>query len=151
MMEDNLTQEELKRFLHYDPETGHFTWKVVTANRVKKGAVAGHNDVHGYISISLHSVRYRAHRLAWMYITGEWPEDQIDHINRIRNDNRFCNIRAVTQRQNMANMKNNNSFVGVWLCKTSQRWYAQLDHKHVGCFVTHYAACYARWAAELAI
>ncbi len=98
-----LTAEYLRSILHYDQETGIFTWKVRTARRVKAGDVAGCSDGDGYRLIKVQSRLYKAHRLAWLYIHGSWPKDQIDHINRIRTDNRIANLREVSNKQNLQN------------------------------------------------
>ena len=98
-----LTAEKLRELLHYDPDTGIFTRKVRTANRVQVGDAAGCQNGHGYLLIMVQSRLYRAHRLAWLHTHGVWPEDQLDHVNRIRTDNRIDNLRAVTNKQNGQN------------------------------------------------
>lgn len=97
-----LTQNELKSQLHYDPETGIFTWIVNKMGHSCFGKNAGSNS-HGYVQIGINGIRYRAHRLAFLYMNGEWPKDQIDHINRIKSDNRWRNLREATQQQNNQN------------------------------------------------
>lgn len=118
-----LTQQELKENLHYDPLTGVFTRiKVNIKNQVKVGDIAGYLSKKGYVVIVINGKAYKAHRLAWLYQTGEMPNDMIDHENTIRCDNRFCNLRQATNRQNVQNQikssKNNKSeFLGVSLNK----------------------------------
>lgn len=137
-----LTQEELKSQLHYDPETGVFTRLVANAGNVKIGDIADCKTYKGYIQIALFSKRYRAHRLAYLYMTGSWPKEQIDHINGIRNDNRWCNLREASQQQNQFNCaknKNNTSgYKGVFWHKQRNKWFAQtsLNNKliHLGLF-----------------
>lgn len=112
-----LTQQELKENLHYNSETGIFTWSR-DSSRVKKGQTAGTKIREGYIAICVNAIQYRAHRLAWLYMTGEIPKDCIDHINGIRDDNRFNNLREATNAQNIHNQtkphKNNKTgFLGV--------------------------------------
>ena len=97
-----LTQEELKQNLHYDPDTGIFTW-IVNRRRVKSGDTAGYNHPKGYIYINHRKKIYLAHRLCWFYMTGSFPTNQIDHINGIRYDNRFINLREATNAENGAN------------------------------------------------
>jgi citrate synthase len=89
----DLTAEELRRVLHYDPDTGIFTWKVTLSNRNPAGKKAGCIDHYGYIMMSIHGKRYKAHRLAWLYMTGAWPTNQIDHKFNNRSDNRFSELR----------------------------------------------------------
>jgi len=109
---------------------------------MKVGDVAGHKLSEGYLQISANSKIYFAHRLAWLYITGEWPKDSIDHINEIKHDNRFFNLREATRSQNMMNrgaLKNNTSGLkGVSLKKSSGKWRARVGirgkSKHLGYF-----------------
>ena len=113
-----LTQERLKELLHYDPNTGNFIWLVRTSNRFCVGDVAGSLSNKGYKYTQIDGCKYRASRLAWFYMTGEWPKDQVDHFNTIRNDDRWCNLREATNRinaQNKRKAQNNNKtgFLGV--------------------------------------
>lgn len=154
--EELLTQEELKELLHYDPDTGGFTRKVSESNRVKVGDVAGWRS-EGYIRMRVRGKFYFAHRLAFLYMTGEWPEDQIDHINHIRDDNRWCNLREVSNQENHKNKpkrKDNTSGVtGVCWDKTNKKWWAQIKAegkvKNLGCFTSKEDAIKARKEAEI--
>lgn len=80
-----LTQAKLKSLINYNPVTGEFS----RAGYAKCGTLT----YQGYLAIQVAGKRYYAHRLAWFYMTGKWPEDEIDHKNRIRNDNRWENLR----------------------------------------------------------
>lgn len=100
-----ITQERLKELLHYDPETGVFTWRIRTSNRVKVGDVAGSAAAYGYLEIGIDGVTAKSHRLAFLYMTGEWPEHDVDHINGIRTDNRWANLRTATRSQNLQNLR----------------------------------------------
>lgn len=99
-----ITQTELKKFLNYNPMTGEFTWRA-RGRGVRPGKVAGSHAVNGYLRIYVAGTFYQSHRLAWFHETGEWPKEDIDHINGIRDDNRFQNLRAVTRSVNLQNIR----------------------------------------------
>lgn len=101
-----ITQSELKQKLDYNPETGIFTYKQVSkySHRVKVGDVAGYLNDKGYLTIMMDGKRYTMHRLAHLYMTGSFPEESIDHINRVKTDNRWENLRPATSRQNAENL-----------------------------------------------
>jgi len=126
---DNLTADELTGLLIYDPRTGVFTRRVARGRhgRHKAGEVAGHlNGSDGYIAIRLNETLYLAHRLAWLYMTGEWPTLQIDHKNLQRSDNRWENLREASHGENVVNSparKNNTiGLKGVSLLTQAKRW-----------------------------
>ena len=97
----NLTQEVLKEHLSYDPNTGIFTRRH-SFRFFNAGDIAGFsNGKKNYTRIKLLGDRFLAHRLAWLYVYGTWPENQIDHINCDKTDNRICNLRVVNQFENM--------------------------------------------------
>lgn len=98
-----LTAELARELLSYDPDTGIFTWKGSSRGHAK-GAIAGCCSCYGYILIHVHSRMYRAHRLAWFITHGSWPENQIDHINGVKHDNRLLNLRDVTPTKNSENL-----------------------------------------------
>ena len=105
----NLTQNRLKELLHYDAESGIFT-RLTRAGREHIGSVAGRvPNIDGYKSIMLEGSRYQAHRLAWLYVTGAWPEGDIDHINGNKVDNMISNLRDVTRSVNMENQRRSRS------------------------------------------
>jgi hypothetical protein len=137
-----ITQQQLKKLLKYDPKTGIFIW-LVDKQRGMKGRRAGYKINRGYIMIGVNRKPYLAHRLAWLYIYGKWPKDQIDHINRDRLDNRITNLREATQAQNAWNAKMRvDNLVGVkGIKKTlSGRYEARLQsggkYRHLGTFKT---------------
>jgi len=134
-----ITQQELKEFLHYDQDTGIFTWIKRAARCIKIGDVAGTKHPDGYVCITLSGKRYLAHRLCWLYVYGEVPENQIDHINCIRNDNRICNLRKATKAENSYNQKlrkNNTSGVkGATWSKKDKKWHAQFNFNNKIIFV----------------
>lgn len=104
MAEADLTAARLRELLHYDPDTGVFT-NLVTRNN--NSAIAGDTAgtlSHGYIQIRIEGTIFKAHRLAFLYMNGSFPLGYVDHINRVRNDNRWCNLRDVTNSFNMQNV-----------------------------------------------
>lgn len=103
-MATGLTQARLRELLDYDPETGVFTRKVCVAN-VAAGTIAGcRKKDSGYVVISIDDTIYRAHLLAWLYMTGSWPERFVDHRDLNKSNNRWRNLRLATKSQNQANI-----------------------------------------------
>lgn len=100
-----LDTARLHELLRYDPLTGEFRWLVNRHPNKTKGALAGSPDEEGYIRIGIDKRRYRAHRLAWFYVHGVWPDDEVDHRNGVRTDNSLLNLRVVTRAVNMQNMR----------------------------------------------
>lgn len=102
-----LTADKLRELLHYEPETGVFTRRVKTGGRygADVGSVAGCLSDQGYVLISLMSKQYRAHRLAWLYMTGEWPAGEVDHRDGRRTNNRWSNLRDVPTAINAQNRR----------------------------------------------
>lgn len=98
-----ITADEARELLNYDPETGVFTRRVRTCGRVKVGEPAGSVNGRGYLRIRLKTKQYLAHRLAWLIMEDEFPPEQIDHINGVITDNRWCNLRSVTRTENDRN------------------------------------------------
>lgn len=123
-----LTRERLLELLHYDQNTGIFTWRVNRGGRkaARAGSVAGHTRPDGYFEICVDRNRVLAHRLAWFYVHGRWPAEQIDHMNGIRLDNRLSNLREATQSQNNANRPPVSGLKGVYFHKRAGRWAAQI-------------------------
>lgn len=124
MSTEGLTQSVLHKLLHYNPDTGIFTWKV-SNGRSTVGKVAG-SSCHGYVSIGINTKIYLGHRLAVLYMTGGWPAYDVDHINGNRADNRWVNLRQVTRHQNCLNRKrashNKSGVKGVSWDTYHQKW-----------------------------
>lgn len=132
-----LTVEALKNALSYDPDTGVFIRKK-SGGGIRAGEVAGVTDyTTGYRKIGVEGRQYYAHRLAWLYMTGRWPQAMVDHRNAIKTDNRWLNLRAATDYQNKLNQKirkhNQSGWKGVKRhkeCK-SLRWDARIRFNKV--------------------
>jgi hypothetical protein len=132
-LNNTLTQSQLKAVIKYNPDSGEFIWTKRISIRISVGDIAGIIHLHGYRYITVFGERYKAARLAWLYMTGEWPKLQIDHINRIRSDDRFCNLRQVTNAENQQNRSLNkdgtiSNIQGVYLTKNST-YMARLKHQ----------------------
>lgn len=164
MSAKSISQKRLKELLHYDPETGVFTWRSYRSVNAKAGSIAGGLcKTHGYILIhiggrrSIGGRQYFAHRLAFLYMTGEFPINHTDHINHIKDDNRWANLREATQQTNNKNrpMQENNKsgHTGVYWYKSSGKWRSQINidgkHIHLGCFTEKADAILARKTAEV--
>jgi hypothetical protein len=138
-----LTAERCREVLDYNPETGVFTWRVKPAIRVNAGDLAGWDRGKGYLCVNVDHRPYRLHRLAWLWVYGEWPTGEIDHINGIPSDNRIENLRLATNAQNLANRgktkSNTSGYKGVYLHNQTKKWVASIKHlgkKYaLGCFV----------------
>ena len=151
-----ITQKELKELLHYDPETGIFTRLKSVSSGARKGDIAGHSTGNGYLQIGIKGRYYRAHRLAWLYMTGEWPKDQIDHINHIRTYNRWVNLREATNQENHKNQTlkstNTSGVCGVYFRNDTLKWAAFIwvndKPTNLGSFTDKFEAICARKASE---
>lgn len=126
-----ITAERLRERLDYNSGTGVFTWKVRGSARAGPGEVAGTVDSRGYLVIGVDGKQRSAHRLAWLYFYGVWPERQIDHKDGDRLNNSIANLRDIAgalNRQNQRNPRSNNTsgFLGVSPCKKTGRWLAHI-------------------------
>lgn len=134
--------DRVNEVLSYDTETGIFRWKVKISDRAPVGKIAGGYTHQRHWRIRIDGHYYLAHRLAWLLINGEWPPQEIDHINRIRDDNRWANLRLASHSQNHANCglrsDNTSGYKGVQFDKQKNKFLAQAykDGKriHVGFF-----------------
>lgn len=151
-----VTAERLRELLHYDPESGVFTWRVDRSTRIRAGSVAGSIQYLGrtqYLYIMIDFKQYRAHRLVWLYVYGKWPAEMLDHINGDGADNRLANLREATcaensQAANKRLMKNNTSgYRGVSFNTKRKRWMASISafgkRKWLGSYETVEAAAAA--------
>ena len=150
-----ISYDRLREVLDYNPDNGIFRWKV-GRQRIKVGAVAGCKNRLGYIKISVDNRLYSAHRLAWLYTNGYFPENHIDHINRVCDDNRISNLREISMSCNLRNSKtqcNNTSGIrGVSWHNQCGKWDANIavNNKlyHLGLYDNFDEAVCARLAAE---
>lgn len=150
-----LTHESLVAALSYDGGTGVFTWRSYRTGTAPKGATAGNINTNKngrkYLRICIDGKAFLAHRLAWFYVHGEWPELQIDHIDGDGLNNRIENLREATvsqQNQNRRMHKNNTSGVkGITWKKRRGKWQAQIEHQgkaiYLGSFENKEAAAEA--------
>lgn len=129
-----LTYERLFELLNYDPDSGLFIRKTGCRGHAA-GAIAGCVDRRGYVFIGIDGKLFLAHRLAFLFMTKEWPLSLVDHVDRDKGNNRWVNLRSANKSQNNANSKvqNNNTsgFKGVSWCSTTHRWQAfiSIDNK----------------------
>lgn len=155
-----LDAETLQRLLHYDPETGVFTRLIRTSFRINTGEIAGTVKNKGYIVISVCAKYYYAHRLAFLYMTGKWPDRHIDHVDLDGTNNAWRNLRPATRSQNNSNVSlrrdNRTGVKGVRYIRG--KWQAAIrsrgERHHLGTFKTineaadAYAAACARLHGE---
>lgn len=163
MTDKNLPSiDYLHKRLRYEPETGKLFWRDCEEMPKKWRTRYAGNEAftsangHGYRKGSIYGVMFQAHRVIWAIHYGEWPSDQIDHINGVRNDNRISNLRVVTNQENGRNSSmrsdNTSGVCGVCWHKASGKWHAHImvdgRSKHLGLFPTIAAAAAARAEAS---
>jgi hypothetical protein len=151
-----VTQERAKELLEYTPENGLLVWKKTNSNAAKKGTIAGYlSKTDNRVSVRIDSKLYKAHRVIFLIVTGEWPEE-IDHINGDSSDNRWDNLRSVTHRENMKNRKvcsnSKTGIMGVVWNRHNSKWRVRVKafdvHLEIGSFFNFFDACCARISAE---
>jgi hypothetical protein len=153
---DAATADDVRRALRYNKRTGVFTWRAPASTRLKPGDEAGYLDSNGYRKIRIGYVKYCAHRLAWLYVTGAWPAALVDHINGNPSDNRWKNLREADHSTNGANQRRQRGRErprGVYLSAAKGRFTAELkvrgEKRYLGSFATIEQAAEARLAASL--
>lgn len=158
MAREGIRVEELRRLLDYDPITGVMSWRLVPGRDVgsHEGRAVGYVHDGRYRKVEISRHRYMVHRVIWVWMTGDWPKEQIDHINGVKDDNRWCNLREATNAQNQQNRPGRSSKTGVkgvhrslagkayWasICANGQSVY-------LGCFTTKEEASGAYQRAAL--
>jgi hypothetical protein len=145
-----LTQQHLKTILHYDPVTGVFTWNIRPKQYISIGSIAGYTRPDGYVDIKINNSNYKAHRLAWLYVHGNWPTCRIDHIDGNQSNNRIANLRDASSSENAQNRKrksvdNKSGYLGV--SRKYNKWQALICIKgnrfYLGAYETPELAHYA--------
>jgi len=141
MSKQILTQARLKELLHYNPDTGIFTRRVKTKRSRVGSEVHGENS-GGYYRFKIDGVTHFLHRLAFLYMTGNPPNKQVDHKNRVPSDNSWGNLRLVTHRQNHMNMgmqgNNTSGVCGVYWHKRRENWVARVKVEGKNIYIGSY-------------
>jgi len=152
-----ITQKELKEILEYNPKTGIFTCRIPTSNKYRVGDILGTSDIKGYAIISIYNKKYRAHRLAFLYMKGYFPENDVDHKDRVKWNNKWNNLRESSRQCNMRNksvqINNKSGISGVYFNKREQRWISRINVSGKSIFIGGYKnfndAVLARWKKEV--
>lgn len=138
----DLTANRVRALVDYDARTGVFIWRLQADartppekrwNRLFAGRVAGTTDRRGYLRIKVRGTYYGGHRLAWLWMTGDWPPEDIDHVNKNPSDNRFCNLRLASRSQNQANVsaKSHNKLGLKGVCRRTLPGYTKPYHAQI--------------------
>ncbi len=151
-----VTAERLRQILDYDPNTGVFTWKVRTSNRIRVGSVAGSSHGGGYLQINVDGQNYLAHRLVWLHFYGSWPKYCMDHINGVRRDNRIANLRDVPISINAQNIRrpmvtNTTGLLGVSWNSKDRVYCAHISIRNKSIYVGSFDSALDAHAAYLAM
>jgi hypothetical protein len=136
-----MDQIRLMYLMHYDQDTGVFT-RLTSNRRDRIGVTPGARNTNGHVQIRVDGVLHMAHRLAWLYVHGSFPQKQLDHINGDKTDNRISNLRHCSNKKNAENRKmsprNTSGYRGVSFDKTRGKFKAYIGHEmraiHIGLF-----------------
>lgn len=139
-----ITQTELKTRLHYNPFTGVFSWVLPKGRTLKSGAIAGTTHHSGYRQIKIDGQLHQSHRLAWLYVHGYFPLQDLDHVNGDRSNNKLNNLRLAsraenTQNQRKARIDNTGGYLGVSFVKRTSRWRARIQIKSKPILIGYFA------------
>jgi hypothetical protein len=135
---NDLSAEQVRSLLDYDPDSGNLFWKVDRSGNARKGDIAGsHSCVNGrdgYIRVQINGSRYLAHRIIWLWVTGAFPSEQIDHINLVKNDNRLSNLRQASCSENGINRLPTDRVLPRGVYPLNRKFIARIAHIHIGLF-----------------
>lgn len=153
-----LAVERLKFFVHYDPKTGVMRRiKLINCGKVKScNRIYNNISGDGYLNAWIENSSYLVHRLTFLYMTGVFPKDEVDHINGNRTDNRWKNLRQVTRQENTKNTKrritNSSGLPGVYFVSKSSphepKWTVEINGEYLGFVNSFFEACCIRKSAE---
>lgn len=143
-----LTAEYIRSQIKYDPNTGDVWWREKRSKRNMEKPVGYFGGLsRNYLYIKINYKSYSLHRIIWLYVTGKWPEIDIDHKDRNPKNNKWCNLRLATKSQNEANKSSKNKFKGVTYYKKIKKWVARIGYqeaiKNIGTFDCPAAAHFA--------
>ena len=152
----DLTQEQLMGVFDYDHDKGQLLRRCFSCGLFTGLEVAGWDDTDGYRRIEIAGISHLEHRLIWVYLTGFWPADQIDHINKNRSDNRFINLREVDNSENQKNTtlraNNKTGIMGIHIRTDNEKWAVRISKGGIrytlGSFDDFFEACCVRKSAE---
>lgn len=157
---DDITAETARSLLTYDEATGVVRWVRPNKSRMNYFSIAGSIGADGYRKIKILGRSYQIHRVIWLIVTGEWPQDEIDHINRVRDDNRWINLRQVSRKENANNRSlkrcgESSPLVGLSFSKRRQKWrvyyYRSGKYIHIGEYKSRFSALEAAERTEATI
>jgi hypothetical protein len=139
-----LTAERLRALFHYNSENGHFTRRQRTATRTKLNERAGSTTPRGYRMLKIDRRSYQEHRLAWLYVYGQWPQGELDHADNDRSNNAIANIRPASRKENCFNQgkrqHNTSGYKGVSWHAGIRKWRARIavesGRRHLGFFAS---------------
>lgn len=159
VIKETKAAKNIHKYLKYDPDTGEFTWLKFRAGYIKPGDKAGSLRNDGYVHIKYNGRVFKAHRLAWYFTHGYFPENPIDHINCVKSDNCIKNLREVSHVCNLQNREvytnNTSSITGVSYHKCRGKWRANIRLLNKQIYLGHYTskldAALARFNAELVL
>lgn len=131
-----IDQDTIKKLFYYNADSGILLWRKGNGRNVKPWQQVKSQNKHGYFCVKISGKTYLAHRIVWCYIHGHFPIGDIDHKNRIRNDNRIVNLRDVSRTDNCQNISlpkhNKSGHIGVSWIKSHTLWtvYVKVNKKN---------------------